>query len=216
MDTVVAVFGGVALASVPIVHWFATRRSLAVSGRVTALVNRALDGPVEDSPELSPEELMAAVERAALERFGADAVDDPASDAVDDPASGGPADETAAPLDFAPPPAQPLGLHLGFLVAIGVGGFLAALAFGKFDAVFAIRGATWTARYGAGLNGPGVIALLLGGVAIGFGTRMSGGCTSGHGLCGTSRFEKGSLVATAAFFGTGMLTTLLLSRVLGS
>jgi len=46
--------------------------------------------------------------------------------------------------------------------------------------------------------------LLLGGLCVGFGTRMAGGCTSGHGLCGVSRFQPGSLVATVAFFATGV------------
>ena len=56
--------------------------------------------------------------------------------------------------------------------------------------------------------------LLLGGVLIGWGTRMSGGCTSGHGLCGVSRAQPGSLVATCAFFGTGIVVSLLLEALL--
>jgi uncharacterized membrane protein YedE/YeeE len=35
---------------------------------------------------------------------------------------------------------------------------------------------------------------------------MAGGCTSGHGMCGVSRFQKGSLLATVAFFGAGVAT----------
>lgn len=56
--------------------------------------------------------------------------------------------------------------------------------------------------------------LLLGGVLIGWGTRMSGGCTSGHGLCGVSRAQPGSFVATCAFFGTGIVVSFLLEAVL--
>jgi hypothetical protein len=56
--------------------------------------------------------------------------------------------------------------------------------------------------------------LLAGGALVGFGTRMAGGCTSGHGMCGVSRFQKGSLLATAAFFGTGVVTSLLLGKLL--
>jgi uncharacterized membrane protein YedE/YeeE len=52
----------------------------------------------------------------------------------------------------------------------------------------------------------GVALLVLGGALVGFGTRMAGGCTSGHGMCGVSRLQKGSLLATVAFFGTGVVT----------
>jgi hypothetical protein len=44
------------------------------------------------------------------------------------------------------------------------------------------------------------------GVLVGFGTRMGGGCTSGHGVCGISRLSTRSLIATAMFMGTAMLT----------
>ena len=40
----------------------------------------------------------------------------------------------------------------------------------------------------------------------GFGTRLGGGCTSGHGVCGLSRLSPRSLVATLAFMAAGMLT----------
>ncbi len=44
------------------------------------------------------------------------------------------------------------------------------------------------------------------GALVGFGTRMSNGCTSGHGLCGVSRLSKRSLIATITFFGVGVAT----------
>ena len=40
---------------------------------------------------------------------------------------------------------------------------------------------------------------LLGGIIIGIGTRMSGGCASGHGICGNAALEKVSLVSTITF-----------------
>ena len=49
-----------------------------------------------------------------------------------------------------------------------------------------------------------MLGLLVGGLLVGFGTRMASGCTSGHGLCGVSRLQKGSLVATVCFFGAGV------------
>ncbi|CBQ73791.1 conserved hypothetical protein [Sporisorium reilianum SRZ2] len=44
------------------------------------------------------------------------------------------------------------------------------------------------------------------GALIGFGTKLGNGCTSGHFLCGLSRFSLRSLVATATFFGVAVLT----------
>lgn len=48
---------------------------------------------------------------------------------------------------------------------------------------------------------------LLSGVLVGVGTRMSGGCTSGHGVCGISRGSLRSMVATVTFMATGALST---------
>ena len=44
------------------------------------------------------------------------------------------------------------------------------------------------------------------GLLVGFGTRWGAGCTSGHGICGLSRFSLRSLVATLSFMGTGFVT----------
>ena len=56
--------------------------------------------------------------------------------------------------------------------------------------------------------------MFVGGLFIGFGTRLAGGCTSGHGIFGLSNFEWPSLVATASFMLGGILTTHLIYRVL--
>jgi uncharacterized membrane protein YedE/YeeE len=48
--------------------------------------------------------------------------------------------------------------------------------------------------------------LALAGLLVGFGTRMGGGCTSGHGVCGLSRLSGRSLVATLVFMVVAMLT----------
>lgn len=51
-------------------------------------------------------------------------------------------------------------------------------------------------------------ALFFGGVLVGAGTALAGGCTSGHGLVGCGRLQVPSLVATACFFGTGIALAL--------
>ena len=46
----------------------------------------------------------------------------------------------------------------------------------------------------------------LGGLLVGFGARMSNGCTSGHGICGLSSLQLPSLVAVLTFMATGFAT----------
>jgi uncharacterized membrane protein YedE/YeeE len=50
------------------------------------------------------------------------------------------------------------------------------------------------------------------GLLVGFGARLGSGCTSGHGVCGLSRFSKRSLVATLTFMITGALTVFVVAR----
>ena len=48
--------------------------------------------------------------------------------------------------------------------------------------------------------------LVVAGLLVGIGTSIGNGCTSGHGICGLSRFSFRSLVATITFVGSGILT----------
>ena len=52
--------------------------------------------------------------------------------------------------------------------------------------------------------------LVVAGLLVGFGARLGSGCTSGHGVCGVSRFSQRSIVATATFMLTGMTTVVLM------
>jgi uncharacterized membrane protein YedE/YeeE len=60
----------------------------------------------------------------------------------------------------------------------------------------------------------GPVAMVVAGLVVGYGTRLGNGCTSGHGVCGLSRFSVRSLAATVTFMFTGMVTVTLM-RVLG-
>ena len=51
--------------------------------------------------------------------------------------------------------------------------------------------------------------LTVGGILVGFGTRLSSGCTSGHGISGISRFSLRSIIATITFMIVGILTVLI-------
>ena len=53
------------------------------------------------------------------------------------------------------------------------------------------------------------------GFLVGFGTRMGGGCTSGHGVCGLGRLSIRSLAATLTFIASAMLTLFIFRHLLG-
>lgn len=110
-------------------------------------------------------------------------------------------------------PAEPISRHLAFLGGLALGGLLAALAFGRAGDALSMGG-SFTRLFGPS---PLVAAVLVtvGGGLVGFGTRLAKGCTSGHGLSGVARLERGSLVATVAFFGTAVVVSLALSALLG-
>ena len=57
--------------------------------------------------------------------------------------------------------------------------------------------------------------VVLAGLAVGFGTRMANGCTSGHGVCGISRFSLRGIVATLIYLAAGMATMAVARHVLG-
>lgn len=59
-------------------------------------------------------------------------------------------------------------------------------------------------------SGPLLVAA---GLLVGFGTRLGTGCTSGHGVCGNSRFSLRSQVATATFIAVGMAAVFLARQI---
>ena len=61
----------------------------------------------------------------------------------------------------------------------------------------------------------GLVLPAVAGLLVGFGARLSGGCTSGHGICGLGRRSVRSLVAVAVFMATGIATTFVARHVIG-
>ena len=103
---------------------------------------------------------------------------------------------------------------------------------GILHGLFAPPGTPWRAAFIAGLLLAGVAWQLAGapvplragfplgwaaaaGLLVGFGTRMGGGCTSGHGVCGLGRLSARSLVAVVVFMAAGMAATYVMRHVLG-
>jgi uncharacterized membrane protein YedE/YeeE len=94
-----------------------------------------------------------------------------------------------------------LGFILGGFLFARVSGTLATgLAYGRLDQAFA--GAPTAER----------ALLLAAGLVMGVGARTAGGCTSGHGMCGTSLGSPASVVATATFFAAAVAVAHLLAQ----
>ena len=65
----------------------------------------------------------------------------------------------------------------------------------------------------AGPVHPGVVGLVVAGLLVGVGVRLGNGCTSGHGVCGLSRFSLRSLANVIAFMGAGVVTVFVLRHI---
>ena len=83
----------------------------------------------------------------------------------------------------------PHTLAMAFIFGLPLGGWLMARAMG-----------------GVSLSIPSTATLVVGGLLVGFGTRLGSGCTSGHGVCGMSRFSRRSILATVIFMASGIAT----------
>ncbi len=77
-------------------------------------------------------------------------------------------------------------------------------------------GAVYMSGTQANSNATGNVALLvIAGLLVGYGTRTANGCTSGHGVCGISRFSVRGIVATLIYIGAGGVTLLIGRHLLG-
>ena len=77
----------------------------------------------------------------------------------------------------------------------------AALSFALWESVVLFRA----------MRPLGVMAV--GGLLVGFGTRLGKGCTSGHGVCGVATGAKDSIAATMIFVGVAMVAVFLYNRI---
>lgn len=92
------------------------------------------------------------------------------------------------------------GLRALFLVGMLAGGLLVA---------------RWLPGALPGAISPNLAMLAGAGLLVGFGTRLGGGCTSGHGVCGMSRLSPRSITATLIFIVFAMVTVFVTRHVLG-
>jgi len=196
--------GGVGLALVAVGFPVLNRAPLGVSGAMGRLVAFLAPGRAQGSDDegSAPETAQGgATDCAAADGpplgcdpiprsgTGTDTVGNPASAGVRTPAWTGPV----------------------FLLSMLLGGSLAAWI-GKTGFGGSGLSAGFRSLFGDGAGA--VAALFLGGLLVGFGTRWSGGCTSGHGLSGVGRLQPASLAATGVFFGTAIAVSFLIERIL--
>jgi len=137
------------------------------------------------------------------------------------------------PTDFTPIPALIGGMLIGLAASLlyagigriaGISGILNE-AIGRREgrawrlafllALVAAAGG-WFAWSGAApRDGFPLPWLLAAGLLVGAGTRIGGGCTSGHGICGLARLSKRSFMAVCVFMACGMATVFLLRHSTG-
>lgn len=101
--------------------------------------------------------------------------------------------------------------RLPFLFGLFLGGVVSAVAGGGWHPTWALGMFDQAIRWGPAGKTAWMFA---GGLFIGFGTRLAGGCTSGHGIFGLSNFELPSLITSVSFMTGGILTTQLIYRVI--
>jgi hypothetical protein len=194
--------GALALAVTAVGYAASLGRLMGVSGMYERLLNARVELSTEREERAFQDRtiLAEALRRETLAEMQRQGVKDiPAEMAAPAAAPAGP--EVA--------PRVPVWSQLVFLVAMFAGGALAKALSGGL-AVQAQPDPMHVHLFGRAAP----LALLFGGVLVGFGTRMAGGCTSGHGLSGCGRLQPGSLLATACFFGSGVALSMVLGRVL--
>jgi hypothetical protein len=131
---------------------------------------------------------------------------------------------------------------LGGGLVIGLAAAILLLGHGRIAGISGVVGGVLTGPAGAqsagllflaGLVGGGVLfarlvpsafpthaagstwRYIVAGLFVGFGTRLGGGCTSGHGVCGLGRSSLRSLVAVATFMTTGAIAVFVVRHLAG-
>ncbi|MFF3542027.1 YeeE/YedE family protein [Streptomyces platensis] len=211
--------GAIGLALVTINHTLITDRSLGVSAAWDRVLHWRRERELErmDEEFADDQALAEALAAATAEHFGT-GTGTGASTVPQEPYEKSQPLEADAESAASERPAAtslrpaPLVTQAALLMSIFLGGFIAAVASGRFHL-----------RYDMGpgfrdlvtADSTTMIAMLfVGGVLVGFGTRLAGGCSSGHGLSGCGRLRPVSLVATAVFFGTAVAVSFLLWKVI--
>jgi uncharacterized membrane protein YedE/YeeE len=98
---------------------------------------------------------------------------------------------------------RPIARDIGWRVAFVLGLLVAPLVYGLVTPLPSVR------------IDADIISLIIAGLLVGIGTRYGSGCTSGHGVCGLSRFSPRSAVATISFILAGFVTVYIVHHLIG-
>jgi hypothetical protein len=200
--------GAAALAAVTVGFWLVVGRPLGVSG-IWGRLLRLRDERAVDRAEALLHADQAQLDDA-LRRATEEAMAEARAQGLDVDALAAKLPEpTAPPRRLAPRPT--VGMHALFLAGMIAGGWLARVARGA--PADAGMGDSFAALFGTG--GTALAVLFGGGLLVGLGARLAGGCPSGHGLSGASRLEPGSVVAAVSFMGAAVAVAFLLRGVAG-
>jgi hypothetical protein len=209
--------GAIGLALVIINYTLTTDRSLGVSSAWDRVLHWRAERQIErlDAQFTDDRALADALAAATVEQFGTF----PGAPTLPDAAHGDaqthgqdvePTAGESAPVASRRP--APVVNQAALLLSIFLGGLVAAVTAGRFKLRFDMGDGF---RELVTANPTTMIGVLfVGGVLVGFGTRLAGGCSSGHGLSGCGRLRPVSIVATAVFFGTAVLVSFLLWKVI--
>lgn len=205
--------GAAALALVTINYTLITERSFGVSSAWDRVLHWRAERRFEraEAQFADDRELVEALAAASAEEFGTPPAAPAAAETTPAPGPGdaASAQDSASAASLRP---APVFTQAALLLSIFIGGLVAAIASGRFELRWDMGDAFSEIVTADSATMIGV--LFFGGVLVGFGTRLAGGCTSGHGLSGCGRLRPVSLVATAVFFGTAVLVSFLLWKVI--
>lgn len=197
----------IGLSAITLSHWLLHNRAMGVSGSWARIVKWREDNAADQSEKPfvnRPKLFMDALMQASIDEFGKDAVEaaivarrDRRINYLDYAASG----RTAVRV--------PGGAHLLFLLAMVVGAGITTIYTRGAIHFTGDLGTLHRTIFGGGISY--YLSLILGGLMIGFGTQLAGGCTSGHGLNGVPRLVPVSMLATTVFLSTAVAVSLLLN-----
>ncbi len=201
--------GALALGLFAVIFSLLTGKPLGVSGSWLSIARRKDDAVLKESAkvlEADEEQVKDDLMAMTLAEFGEDALEDIPQRREGEADANTAADKPKMKQEFVP-----WTVHVVFLASMFFGSYLASLTVGDFSLslqlsdihsrIFENTGEAW-------------IALLIGGMMVGFGTQMAGGCTSGHGLSGTAQLVPASMLSTFVFFGSASALTLLMNALI--
>lgn len=200
--------GAVALGLFAVIFSLLTGKPLGVSGSWLSIARRKDDAILKASAKVmegDQDQIKDDLLAMTMAEFGETALTDENPQRREGEANAVSTAETKAKPEF-----THWTVHALFLATMFLGSYIDSITTGGFTfstelsalhaTIFENTGEAW-------------LALLFGGMMVGFGTQMAGGCTSGHGLSGCAQLVPASLLSTVVFFGSATALTFLMNMM---